>query len=216
MEQLPGSVGSPRCSSRRRARASSSSTSTLPKATRSPRRFFAAGPSEGEAVRKACEDIVAFWHKIRAEDLSALLQVQKGLSSMESSRGGSGFRPIERRSSGTSSGTSSACASRPDPLLKPRDADDTGVLAFVAQPVRFASSRVATATRAPPPPKLNSKSTAMVFALLITTPPRGALAPGWSGRGGGAPGARAEAPRLPAALPSAPPFRPRLASGSTD
>jgi choline monooxygenase len=47
--------------------------------------YFATDPSQSEAVRKTCEDIVAFWHEIRAEDLSALLRVQKGLSSMDSS-----------------------------------------------------------------------------------------------------------------------------------
>jgi choline monooxygenase len=46
--------------------------------------YFAGDPGQSETMRKACEDIVAFWHEIRAEDLSAILRVQKGLSSMDS------------------------------------------------------------------------------------------------------------------------------------
>lgn len=43
--------------------------------------YFAADAGASDSIRKACADIVDFWHQIRAEDLSALIRVQKGLSS---------------------------------------------------------------------------------------------------------------------------------------
>jgi choline monooxygenase len=47
--------------------------------------YFAGDACRSDTMRKTCEEIVEFWHDIRTEDLGALLRVQKGLSSWDSS-----------------------------------------------------------------------------------------------------------------------------------
>ena len=44
--------------------------------------YFAADAGASEAVHNACLNVVEFWQQIRAEDLSAIVRVQKGLSSV--------------------------------------------------------------------------------------------------------------------------------------
>ncbi len=46
--------------------------------------YFVGAEQPSEAQRKACDDVVNFWLEVRAEDLAALLRVQKGLSSWDS------------------------------------------------------------------------------------------------------------------------------------
>lgn len=56
--------------------------------------YFLPEALQSEPLRKACQEIVDFWHEIRAEDLSALLRVQKGLSSWDSSPSQIKFSPF--------------------------------------------------------------------------------------------------------------------------
>ena len=47
--------------------------------------YFAESAVQSDAMRKICDEIVDFWHDVRREDLGAILRVQKGLSSWDSS-----------------------------------------------------------------------------------------------------------------------------------
>ncbi len=56
--------------------------------------YFVGDASKSDAMRATCDSIVAFWHEIRSEDLGALLRVQKGLSSWDSSAKEIRFSPF--------------------------------------------------------------------------------------------------------------------------